>query len=127
LQRPAGKIRLREGDDTYGKKHIELRHGDGIRKRGYPSVEASIQQVARNFDAIYRRGTDALYVVLSEGDHGRMIVRLEPDASGAFYDVKTAMPSRDDQFKNADLQKSVDLPRHERPHCNGGKTPSVLM
>jgi hypothetical protein len=39
-------------------------------------------------------------VVLSEGDHGRMIVQLEPDPLGKFYDVKTATPSRDNQYKN---------------------------
>jgi hypothetical protein len=29
-----------------------------------------------------------------------MIVELEPNESGKFYDVKTATPCRDDQFKN---------------------------
>jgi GGDEF domain-containing protein/2'-5' RNA ligase len=97
---PAGSIRLREGDTHYGLKHIEMRHGEGIRKRGYPSVEAFVEHVAKNFDAIYGRARGSLDVVLSEGEHGRMIVHLEPDASGDFYDVKTATPSRDNQYKN---------------------------
>lgn len=96
----AAPIRLREGNDTYGLKHIEARHGEGIRQRGYPSVEVFVEHIAKNFDAVYPRPRGALDLVLSDGDHGRMIVSLEPHGKGDYYDVKTATPSREDQYKN---------------------------
>jgi hypothetical protein len=59
MGRQAGPIRLRDGNEKFGKQHIEMRHGDGIRKRGYPSVEAFVWRVAQSFDAIYARRANA--------------------------------------------------------------------
>ena len=100
MRRQAGKIRLRRGDETQGLLHIEARHLDQFKKRGFESVPDFVASVAKAFTAIYKRDGAALDVVLEDGDRGRLVVQLELAADGDFYDVKTASPIREDQFKN---------------------------
>lgn len=100
MRRQAGKIRLRQGDDTQGLKHIEARHLEQFKKRGFASVQEFVASVAKTFTAIYKREGSALDVVLEDGSRGRLVVQLEMAEGGDYYDVKTASPIRDDQFKN---------------------------
>ncbi|WP_415127984.1 hypothetical protein [Paracoccus sp. (in: a-proteobacteria)] len=99
LGRQSGPLRLRRGDETSGLIHIESRHGDQIRKMGFPSVEEFVQTIAHGFTAVYGREGRALDLVLDNGDRGMMIVQLEPHASGDFYDIRTATPIRSGQYK----------------------------
>lgn len=98
IGRQGGAIRLRAGDDATGLRHIEQRHGEQIRDLGYPSIEAFIAEIARNFGAVYPRAGRALDLVLDADARGLLIVQLEPDASGDFYDVRTATPIRRGQY-----------------------------
>lgn len=100
MRRQAGKIRLRRGDETQGLVHIAERHLDQFKKRGFESVPDFVASVAKSFTAIYKRDGAALDVVLEDGSRGRLVVQLEMAADGDFYDVKTASPIREDQFKN---------------------------
>ena len=100
MRRQAGKIRLRRGNEAWGLTHIELRHADQFKKLGYPSAHAFVAAIAKNFDAIYKRDKSGLDVVVEAGKRGRLVVQLEPSENGDFYDVKTASPIRDEQFKN---------------------------
>ena len=117
-----GKIRLREGDITSGRAHIEERRGESIRNE-FGSIENLVHYVGQNFDAIYRLenstdGGEAYDVVVKDppesGKHGRLIVRIEKDAEGNYYDVRTVMEMRPDRFKNKE-------PLWER---TGASTPS---
>ncbi|ARJ70433.1 PLxRFG domain-containing protein [Paracoccus contaminans] len=98
IGRQGGHIRLRSGDPAKGLQHIEQRHGEHIRSLGYPSVEAFVSQVGRGFQAVYARQGRALDPVMDDGKKGLLIVQLEPDASGDFYDVRTATPIRRGQY-----------------------------
>lgn len=100
IGREAGPIRLRGGDERSGLAHIEERHGDQARSLGYADAREMVDDIARNFDAIYAGKGRALILAKRTPARGHMYVQLEPDEGGAFYDVKTATPSREDQFKN---------------------------
>lgn len=105
INRQAGPIRLRQGDETWGLAHINRRHRAQFEKLGFQSAPEFVAAVAQSFNAIYPRAGRALDVVLeSESTGQRLVVQLEPaqDLSGDFYDVKTASPVRQDQFKNVE-------------------------
>lgn len=100
IGRQPGKIRLQQGDDSFGLTHIEGRHGDQIRALGYSSVEAFVSDVVNSPGAIYQAGGGALYLAKEAKPFGMAIIRLEPAADGDFYAIRTATPTRQDQFKN---------------------------
>ncbi|WP_263567533.1 hypothetical protein [Paracoccus sp. DMF] len=66
---------------------------------GFPSVEDFVQTVAHDFTAVYGRAGRALDLVLDAGTRGLLIVQLEPDPSGDFYDIRTATPIRPGQYQ----------------------------
>ena len=49
---PPAPIRLSIGDRNNGLIHIEIRHGDQIRKAGFKTVVAFVAYVARNYNSI---------------------------------------------------------------------------
>ena len=49
---PPAPIRLSIGDRNNGLMHIEIRHGDQIRKAGFETVVAFVAYVARNYNSI---------------------------------------------------------------------------
>lgn len=101
MRRQAGKIRLREGDETWGETHIAARHGAQFAALGFDSVRDFVARVAGSFNAIYKGEGAGLSLVLETGGTGgRLMVQLEPSEAGDFYDVKTASPIRADQYKN---------------------------
>ncbi len=100
IGREAAPIRIRSGDRSSGLEHIESGHGDQARQRGYKSALDLVTDVIANFDAIYPGKGRALILAKRTGMMGHAYVQLEPSKDGAFYDVKTATPSRESQFKN---------------------------
>ncbi len=100
MRRQAGKIRLRVGNAKWGLTHINARHLADFKALGFASAQDFVAQVTEGFSAIYKGKGVALDVVLSSERHGLLIVSLAPSAEGDFYDVKTATPTRSDQFKN---------------------------
>ncbi|GAB3119826.1 hypothetical protein [Novispirillum itersonii] len=98
IGRQAGPIRLRVGDEKAGLVHIEMRHGEQARTLGYADVREMVEDIARNFDAIYSGNGRALILAKRTPVRGQLYVQLEPSEDGDFYDVKTATPSRKRQF-----------------------------
>jgi hypothetical protein len=103
MGRQGGKIKLRNGNDAEGLRHIELRHGKDVRALGYADAVEFVADVAQRFDAIYRGDGRAWVLATLDKPTGKMNVVLELEAvegEGDFYDVKNATPTRSDQFKN---------------------------
>src|SRR5690606_23952610 len=95
--RQPGKIRLQEGDEKWGLKHIEVRHGDEIRQAGFDSVEAFVAEIARNINQLWKpERTRQLVAIQSAGNSRMLFVELQPgvDSDGDFYTVKTAYTAR---------------------------------
>jgi Inorganic Pyrophosphatase len=129
IRREAAPIRLREGNETEGLRHIEQRHGDDIRALGYPDAASFVEDVARNFDTIYQGKGKTLALVISKGKLKYASIQLEPADGGAFYDVKTATPGRNDQFKNKkplweNAGPSVSSAERQTPLIPGAKETS---
>lgn len=53
IGRQSAPIRLLEGGEKAGLKHIEQRHGDQARSLGYADAREMVEDITRNFDAIY--------------------------------------------------------------------------
>lgn len=100
IGRQAGPIRLQVGDEKAGLVHIEMRHGEQARTLGYADAREMVEDIARNFDAIYSGNGRALILAKRTHVRGQIYIQLEPSEEGDFYDVKTATPSRVTQFKN---------------------------
>jgi hypothetical protein len=93
--RQAGKIRLQQGDDSRGLRHIELRHGAQIRKAGYDSVEQFVAAAVKSPDFVWRpESTTQLAVIELIGKGKAVFIQLQPgtDAAGDYYAVNTAFP-----------------------------------
>lgn len=94
-------IKLSEGEDSvdengrhhgYGLLHIEASHGDQIRKAGYPSVQAFVEDVARNYDTI-REGNaygDSQSYLLEITDEKDNTVFIEMSRDGNYWNVNSA-------------------------------------
>jgi hypothetical protein len=95
MRRQPGRIRLQAGDDTFGLRHIEARHGDQIRADGFASVEAFVAEVARRIDQIWQPSASAQLVAVEQVGRDRvMFVRLQAAQDGDYYTVQTAFPAR---------------------------------
>lgn len=103
IRRESAPVRLRAGNDNFGKKHIEKRHGKEIRDAGYASVEDFVREVGSNFNAIYKGRGRGLALVEKSGKSKLLYVELEPAQDGSFYDVKSAMVVRRNFLKNKEL------------------------
>ena len=107
IQRQAGKIRLRIGKQehdkgNYGEKHIE--RPDRIRQlrdNGYENARDFVYDVASDYIAIYSEESGRLTLYRKMDKKGlSLFVELIPSPEDDFYDVKTAMVTRDTYFKN---------------------------
>lgn len=93
----AAPIKLSEGvademGNGYGLRHIEVRHGDQIRKAGFSSVEEFIEQVAKNYDVIKegsdRNGNKTYRLLLTDKHNNTLMIELSKD--GSYWNVNTA-------------------------------------
>jgi len=100
IGRQAAPIRLRVGDKTFGLAHIRARHGEDAKRLGYQDVEHMVLDITRNWTAVYQGKGRSLILAKETPAHGHAYVQLEPSPDGDFYDVKTATPSRTDQFRS---------------------------
>ena len=95
--RQAGKIRLQQGNESWGLQHVELRHGAEIRDAGFADVPAFVADIAQHIDQVWKpAATRQLVALHAAGKNRVMFVELQPgrDESGDFYTVKTAFPAR---------------------------------
>jgi len=90
-------IRLALGDKENGLIHIEIRHGDQIRKAGFQSVVAFVSYVAKNFNLIKKgnaygtqTGTDnqTFLVQLTDEHNNTLWVQLSRD--NTYWNVNSA-------------------------------------
>jgi hypothetical protein len=126
MRRQAGKIRLEEGNDLYGLRHIENRHGASIRAAGFPDASAFVHEVATHFNKIYQPEQTAQLVLLETGAAGtarRMFVELQlgKDGDRDYYTVRTAYPSRTEAKNTWKVLWEGD--RAQSPAASGERPP----
>ena len=74
---PPAPIRIAEGNDKYGLRHMERRHGDQIRENGFGSTLHFVEYVSQNFDRIRQGNTDSCLLEVTGGRHNEtLFVRL---------------------------------------------------
>lgn len=93
MRRQAGKIRLERGNDDYGLRHIELRHGADIKGIGFDSVAAFVAEAVQHVHAIWKPSKTSQLVVVEAEEHGKVVfIELKPTGDGEFYTVNSAFP-----------------------------------
>ncbi len=60
MGRQAGKIRLQQGDNSFGLVHIEARRGDQIKNMGFSGVPEFVSDALKHIDAIWKPETTTL-------------------------------------------------------------------
>ena len=76
---PPAPIRIAEGDDNYGLRHIELRHGDQLRNNGFRSANEFVEYVSGNFTEI-KEGIGDTYLLEAQNAHNdTLFVKLVRD------------------------------------------------
>ncbi|MBQ9138073.1 MAG: hypothetical protein IJX65_05505 [Alistipes sp.] len=100
-----GLITNKETNDGYGLVYIEARHGEQIRKAGYPSVLSFIEDVAKNFNTI-RKGKDRFgnktYLLqLTDRYNNTLMVELSGD--GSYWNINTAGIFKKSYGKNNEI------------------------
>ena len=81
---------------NYGEKHIERpERMEALKKCGFDNARDFIEDVCRNYNAIYQGEKGSLILVKTNSEKNHIaIVKLLPSATGDFYDVQTGYPSR---------------------------------
>lgn len=105
---PAGKIRLRVGNDREGLIHAK-KHEEQAQNAGFNSIEDLIEDVVANFDSIYLHkanieGHRDTYSLVKHGVEKHNAVApiyfdLQFNGEGEYYLVITAMPKSDRNLK----------------------------
>jgi hypothetical protein len=105
MRRQSAPIRLRQGNDGSGLKHIGRSDRlQQIHAAGYEDVADFVGDVARNFDAVHKgRGSSLFLVKKTDRPNRTLVVQLEAGTDGDFYDVKTALVSRPDFMNGKEL------------------------
>ena len=102
-------IRLSEGNENYGKIHMD-KHLGQINKEGYHSTPEFVEDVLHNFDEI-RRGNlrpDAsgnmieTFLLVKNGEHGNTVF-VELSSDGSYYDVNSGGVFRTTYIKKREL------------------------
>ncbi|MEO5361625.1 MAG: hypothetical protein H7843_14470 [Nitrospirota bacterium] len=93
IGRQSAPIRLEEGDENYGKYHIDIADNgkrlEQIRKGGYETTANFIQDVAGNYTEIRKTHGSRLMLVKKNGINKVTVIQLSRDADGDFYNVIT--------------------------------------
>ena len=95
----AAPIKLSEGvadkkGNGYGLRHIEVRHGDQIRKAGFSSVEEFVKYVASNYDKhnikIGKKRANGVetYLIQAEDEHSNVLY-VELSKDGSYWNVNS--------------------------------------
>lgn len=96
MRRQAGRIRLQQGNELFGLRHIEARHGDQIRKLGFPDVQSFVADALGKIEAVWQPNATSQLVVVQAREKGRAVfieLRAGKDAEGDFYTVRSAFPT----------------------------------
>lgn len=100
LGKAPAPIRLLRGNDRWGARHIEARHGREIRTDPrYRSVEKFVHHVVSAPDAIYEGNNERVILTRKEGI-GRLSVLELRKEKGGYYSVVTAYHPNPRRFKN---------------------------
>jgi hypothetical protein len=91
IGRQAGKIKLDDGNSSYGRQHIEQRHGKQLENLGY-TVDGFVAEVGKDFNAVYRAPAGQLVLAKRNGKDHIMFVQLSPSENGDYYRVNSAFP-----------------------------------
>lgn len=123
MRRQAAPIRLRQGNDGSGLKHIGRSDRlQQIHAAGYEDVADFVGDVARNFDAVHKgRGSSLFLVKKTDRPNRTLVVQLEAGTDGDFYDVKTALVSRPDFMNGKEL-----LWERAQSNRSEAETPSAI-
>lgn len=108
IKRQAGKIKLENGDSKFGRVHIDERHGEEIKGIGY-TVDSFVQEVANNYNSIYKANNGELLLAKRNGKDYLMFVRLKPSKDGDFYSVSTAYKADKRTINNRLKKEKVSL------------------
>lgn len=90
---PPAPIRLSIGDRSNGLMHIEIRHGDQIRKAGFGTVVGFVSYVAQNYNCI-KKGS--AYNNAEDGQNQTYLVQLADEHNNTLW----VQLSRDDTYWN---------------------------
>ena len=89
----------------YGLAHIEESHGEQIRNAGFPSVNAFVESVAKNYETIRkgnnRNGNKTYLLEASDGKNNTLFVELSQD--GSYWTVNSAGIFRSNYSKNKEI------------------------
>lgn len=95
MRRQGGKIRLEQGNESYGLKHIEIRHGDDIRGIGFPGVTEFVFDALQNINSIWKPSKSSQLVVIEAEEHGKVVfIQLKPSSGEDYYTVNSAFPTQ---------------------------------
>ncbi|MBF0459707.1 MAG: hypothetical protein HQK99_17610 [Nitrospirae bacterium] len=93
IGRQSAPIRLEEGTDKYGKKHIEIADSgkrlERIKKEGYAGAGDFIHDIANNYTEIRQDYGNKLMLVKKNGKGKVSVIELVPHGDGDFYRVIT--------------------------------------
>ena len=122
IGRQAGPIKLQFGtqeasEGRHGWVHIKAGHEREILSSGYPNIDQYIHDVTQNFAQVrLGRGRSLLLVKPATEARARMaVVELVPDASGDFYRVKTAYPTKQKRLEKLQLLWERSAPDQSPP------------
>jgi len=123
MRRQSGKIRLEVGDETYGEKHIELRHGKDIRALGFDGASAFVTDIAKHIDQVWQPRETAQLVAIHQVKNDRVMfveLRQAKDEAGDYYTVRSAFPARVGFLKNK--KWNILWEGRAQPSTNSGKS-----
>lgn len=124
MRRQAGPIRLQYGDESFGLRHIEERHGAQIRGEGFASVEAFVAEVAGNIDQVWKPQATTQLIAVEQADRDRlMFIQLQPADDGDYYTVRTAFPARKDYAGRKGWELLWEGAGEVAPTTSGESTP----
>lgn len=105
IGREPAPIRLPEGTDKFGERHIERRHGEQIRAAGYPDVATFVSDVAASFSEVYEARNKRLFLVKQDGASKAAVVELRRAGTpeDATWSVTTAGLYRPEYFARQTL------------------------